>query len=64
MISFNRELFDEINLLRSDPIGYAEKVERYKGHFVGSKLLVPGFDDSGEIFISTKEGRSAFSEAS
>lgn len=55
MTSFNQELIDEINLLRADPVAYAEKVTKYLGYFKGKTLTIPG-----GMSISTREGKKAF----
>ena len=53
------ELLNEINLLRSNPKGYAEKVLKYKSYFDGNILRIPGTKGG----IQTEEGPAAFAEA-
>ena len=37
-----RDLLNEINLLRSNPKEYAEKVLKYQSYFDGNILRIPG----------------------
>ena len=41
-MSFERELFDELNELRADPQKYANKVKKYLSYFEGKVLNIPG----------------------
>ena len=41
-MSFERELFDELNELRADPQKYANKVKKYLSYFDGKVLNIPG----------------------
>ncbi len=54
-----RDLLNEINLLRRNPKGYAEKVLKYKSYFDGNILRIPGYKGG----IQTEEGPSAYAEA-
>ena len=53
------ELLNEINLLRSNPKEYAEKVLKYKSYFDGNILKIPGTKGR----IQTEEGPAAYAEA-
>ena len=41
-MSFERELFDELNELRADPVKYANKLKKYVDYFDGKILNIPG----------------------
>ena len=58
-MSFTKQVVDEINLLRSNPSNYSEKILKYKDYFEGKILKIPG-EDAG---IMTKEGAQAYEEA-
>ena len=58
-MSFYYELFKEMNLVRKDPSGYADKLLGYKSFFKGNVMYVPG----GKTGISTEEGFKAFEDA-
>ncbi len=53
-----REVFSELNLVRSDPQGYAEYLVEWRQYFRGNQLHRPG-----EIILITHEGAAAFDEA-
>lgn len=57
-MSFLKELLQEINSVRTNPAGYVEKIERYKGYFTGKILKVP----NSKVNIQTKEGAEAYEE--
>ena len=57
-MSFLKELVQEINSARTNPSGYAEKIERYKSYFTGKILKVP----NAKVNIQTKEGPEAYEE--
>ena len=58
-MSFDKDIVDEINELRSDPKKYADKVSKYISYFQGKELHIPGRKAS----IQTHEGARAFQEA-
>ena len=58
-MSFERDLFKELNELRRDPKGYSYKVLKYKGYLEGNILRIPGVLAG----IKTEEGAAAFDEA-
>ena len=58
-MSFDRELVDEVNNLRSDPKKFAEKIKKYLDYFEGKVLKVPG----RKAGIQTHEGPKAYEEA-
>ena len=57
-MSFLKELVQEINSARTNPSGYAEKIERYKSYFTGKILKIP----NAKVNIQTKEGPEAYEE--
>ena len=58
-MSFDRELVDEVNNLRSDPKKFADKIKKYLDYFEGKVLKVPG----RKAGIQTHEGPKAYEEA-
>ena len=54
-----KELIDEINLLRTNPKAFAEKVKKYISFFENDKLVIP----EAKIKLRTDEGAKAFEEA-
>lgn len=52
------QVYNELNKLRRDPVGYASVVEKYMGYFEGNVIKIPG-----KIPIRTMEGAKAFQEA-
>lgn len=58
-MSFLKELLKEVNTLRENPKGYADKVLRYKSYFSGNILRIPG----SKAGIQTEEGPAAYEEA-
>ena len=54
----NNLILEEINSLRTNPNGYADKILKYKGYFDKEYLKIP----DGKKFI-TQEGVSAYDEA-
>ena len=58
-MSFDRKLVDEVNLLRSDPKKYADKINKYLDYFEGTVLKLPG----RKAGIQTHEGPKAYKEA-
>ena len=58
-MSFERDLFRELNELRRDPSGYSYKVLKYKDYFEGKVLRIPG----NKAGIQTEEGPEAYDEA-
>ena len=57
--NFNALLIKEINILRTNPKKYAEKVQNFTKYFKGKVLRIPG-TNSG---IRTEEGVDAYNEA-
>ena len=55
---FNRKLLEEINSLRTNPAGYAKKIEKMMKNFEGDILKL----DDG-VKIKTQEGAAAYEEA-
>ena len=55
---FNRKLLEEINSLRTNPSGYANKILKLKAHFEGD---IYKLDDGTKI--KTQEGAAAYDEA-
>jgi uncharacterized protein YkwD len=53
-----REVFEELNLARTDPEGYADVLAEMKQHFNGNALERPG-----QVTLITQEGVAAFDEA-
>ena len=58
-MSFDRKLVEEVNLLRSNPKKYADKINKYLDYFEGSLLKIPG----RKAGIQTHEGPKAYKEA-
>ncbi len=58
-MSFEEDLVKEINELRTNPKGYAKKVQKYISYFDGNLLNLPG----SEASIETQEGPQAYTEA-
>ena len=58
-MSFDRKLVDEVNLLRSDPKKYADKINKYLDYFEGTVLKLPG----RKAGIQTHEGPKSYKEA-
>ena len=57
-MSFLRQLVDEINEARTNPAGYASKVEAYIPHFTDKILKIP----NSRVGIKTQEGAAAYEE--
>lgn len=57
-MSFEEDLVNELNELRTDPKGYAKKVNKYVSYFKGKVLRLPG----AKAGIRTEEGAAAFTE--
>ena len=53
------DIIAEINELRTNPRGYAQKIRQYKGYFSGKILRIPG----STVGIKTQEGPDAYEEA-
>lgn len=58
-MSFEEQLVNKINEFRSNPRGYAKKINEYVSYFKGKTLRIPG----AEAGIRTEEGASAYIEA-
>ena len=58
-MSFEYELFKEMNNVRKNPNSYADKILGYKSYFKGNVMYIPG----NKTGISTEEGFPAFEEA-
>ena len=58
-MSFDQQIVEEINALRTDPKKYSEKVNKYISYFEGKTLKIPG----RKAGISTQEGPNAYQEA-
>ena len=58
-MSFYYDLFKEMNSVRKNPSGYADKILSYKSYFKDKVMHIPGSKKG----ISTEEGFSAFEEA-
>lgn len=58
-MSFQEQLVQEINDLRTNPKAYAKKVEKYINYFKGKSLHIPG----AKAGIRTEEGPEAYKEA-
>ena len=58
-MSFEEQLVNKINEFRTNPKGYAKKINEYVPYFKGKTLRMPG-SKSG---IGTEEGASAYLEA-
>jgi uncharacterized protein YkwD len=54
-----REVLAEINLARTDPLGYAEFLKEFRGHFQGKSYRLPGMN----TVIETNEGVAAVDAA-
>ena len=59
MSDFNEELIKEVNLLRTNPKEYADKISRYLNYFNGKLFCLP----ESKAQIQTEEGIDAFKEA-
>ena len=57
-MSFEEEVVKELNILRTDPKGYATKLNKFVSYFKGKRLRIPG-EKAG---IRTEEGAEAFRE--
>lgn len=53
-----RQIFDELNLARTDPHAYAAKLREYRSYYNGSYVEIPG-----RVTLMTNEGTSAVDEA-
>ena len=53
-----KEIIEEVNILRSDPKKYADKLERYKTYFTGDIIQIPEI----EVQVSTQEGVVPYTE--
>ena len=58
-MSFEEQLVDEINELRTTPEQYAQKVRKYVRYFADKTLKIPG----SKVGIRTEEGAAAYEEA-
>ena len=58
-MSFERELVEQINLLRTNPKKFAEKLNKYLSYFKGNVLNIP----DRPLGISTIEGPKAYKDA-
>ena len=58
-MSFEEQLVDEINELRTTPQDYAQKVRKYIRYFANKTLKIPG----SKAGIRTEEGAAAYEEA-
>ena len=58
-MSFEEQLVNKINEFRTNPKGYAKKINEYVNYFKGKTLRIPG-SNAG---IRTEEGASAYIEA-
>jgi uncharacterized protein YkwD len=58
MTTFEQEVLAEVNLARTDPVGYARHLERLLQYFDGNLLRVPG-----TVALRTDEGPRAVREA-
>ena len=58
-MSFERELVEQINLLRTNPKKFAEKLNKYLSYFKGNVLNIP----ERPLGISTIEGPKAYKDA-
>ena len=58
-MSFEEQLVNEINELRTNPKEYSEKVKKYVRYFAGKVLKIPGT----KAGIRTEEGAAAYEEA-
>ena len=57
-MSFLKELVEEINKVRENPSGYADKIEKMKAYFEGKILRLPG----SNVGYKTQEGAEAYEE--
>jgi uncharacterized protein YkwD len=55
----DREVLAEINLARTNPVGYAEFLKEFRGHFQGKSYQLPGMN----TVVETNEGVAAVDEA-
>jgi uncharacterized protein YkwD len=53
-----KEIIIELNRARSNPVGYAKKLEDFKRHYVGQYIYI-----AGRTQVVTQEGVSAVNEA-
>jgi hypothetical protein len=51
-------IIEEVNILRSDPKKYSDKLERYKTYFTGDIIQIPEI----EVQVSTQEGVVPYTE--
>lgn len=51
-------IIEEVNILRSDPKKYSDKLERYKTYFTGDIIQIPEID----VQVSTQEGDAPYTE--
>ncbi len=51
-------IIEEVNILRSDPKKYSDKLERYKTYFTGDIIQIPEID----VQVSTQEGVVPYTE--
>jgi hypothetical protein len=58
-MSFEEDLVKEINVLRTNPKGYIQKMKKYISYFDGNLLKLPG----SEASIETQEGVAAYNDA-
>lgn len=58
-VEFRNNIIAELNLMRSNPQAYSEKIKNYIQYFKGKVLRLPGITG-----LMTNEGESAFKEAS
>ena len=58
-MSFEEQLVNKINEFRTNPRGYAKKINEYVNYFKGKTLRIPGADAG----IRTEEGAEAYIEA-
>ena len=53
-----KEIIDEVNKARSNPSGYAQKVDEYISYFTGPIIKIPGIN----VQIRTQEGDAPYKE--
>ena len=58
-MSFEEQLVNKINEFRTNPRGYAKKINEYVSYFKGKTLRMPG----SNVGIRTEEGAAAYIEA-
>ena len=58
-MSFEKELFEELNILRTNPKKYADKIRTYLKYFEGKIINIPG----RKAGIATVEGPRAYEDA-